>query len=306
VTGAIAAAGNVPAGRLQQLTEHLLRAAGCDPAEAKVVAEHLVGADLSGHDSHGIGLLATYVANVQRGLLVPNAELRTVRDDGAFLSLDGARGFGQRLALEAVARAIERVHETGVVVLTLANSHHRPHRPLCGRMCRGRPVLVLPRQRCRPAAAGGAAWRHRRAPVHQPADARSAAWGRTATGDSELLAGGLGSGHTTQPAHPRSGAITNNLFGIVWDPVRMTGSDGIGTAQREMQALVSHVKGSPPSDPARPVQVAGDPERAALVRRGREGIPLDPTTRGELLDAGEALGLARASLVALLEGDSGV
>ncbi len=37
---------------------------------------------------------------------------------------DGQRGYGRRVAGEAMAMAIERCRQAGVVVLTLANAHH--------------------------------------------------------------------------------------------------------------------------------------------------------------------------------------
>jgi len=37
-------------------------AAGCAMAEGQLVAEHLVEANLTGHDSHGVGMVAPYCA----------------------------------------------------------------------------------------------------------------------------------------------------------------------------------------------------------------------------------------------------
>jgi uncharacterized oxidoreductase len=50
--------------------------------------------------------------------------VKVVKDDGAFLMFDGQRGFGRRVAGEAIAAAMARARETGVAVATLANSHH--------------------------------------------------------------------------------------------------------------------------------------------------------------------------------------
>ena len=43
---------------LTQLSLTLLRAFGCNDEEANIVANHLVKANLSGHDSHGIGTVS--------------------------------------------------------------------------------------------------------------------------------------------------------------------------------------------------------------------------------------------------------
>jgi uncharacterized oxidoreductase len=101
-----------------------LRRSGSYDHEASLVAAHLVRANLTGHDSHGAGMLPAYVRNVQAGLLRPNTAARLVRDDGAILVFDGQRGYGQRVAAEAMDAAIGRCAETGLVAMALRNAHH--------------------------------------------------------------------------------------------------------------------------------------------------------------------------------------
>lgn len=88
------------------------------------MASSLVRSNLMGHDSHGVGLVPTYVRHIIDGLLKPNTPVECVRDDGAILMFDGHRGFGRRVAGEAMTAAIERCRTTGVVLMTLRNSHH--------------------------------------------------------------------------------------------------------------------------------------------------------------------------------------
>ena len=110
--------------RLRQLTATIIARGGSEPAEAALVAGHLVDANLAGHDSHGVGLIPHYVRHLKEGLVVPNTGVKVTKDDGAFLMFDGQRGFGRRVAGEAMAAAMARARETGVAVMTLANSHH--------------------------------------------------------------------------------------------------------------------------------------------------------------------------------------
>ena len=109
---------------LQRVLCEILRKAGSDEYEAGLVAGHLVRANLTGHDSHGAGMLPQYVRNVQAGLLVPGTPARLVRDDGSILVFDGQRGYGQRVAAESMDAAIRRCRETGLVVMALRNAHH--------------------------------------------------------------------------------------------------------------------------------------------------------------------------------------
>ncbi len=53
-----------------------------------------------------------------------NQAPHTVLDAGALLVIDARRGFGQRMAADAVRRAIERARELGACVLALRNSSH--------------------------------------------------------------------------------------------------------------------------------------------------------------------------------------
>ena len=59
---------------LERLVSAIFAAAGSEPAEARAVSEHLVEANLVGHDSHGVIRIAPYVNWVREGKLVPNRE----------------------------------------------------------------------------------------------------------------------------------------------------------------------------------------------------------------------------------------
>lgn len=104
--------------------EAVYRVLGSSPREASQVARGLVQANLCGHDSHGIRLTTQYVANVRAGHAVPNAELGTIVDSGALVSLDGGKGFGQATGEAAMSLAIERARRYGCAVVGLANTHH--------------------------------------------------------------------------------------------------------------------------------------------------------------------------------------
>lgn len=110
--------------RLYAFTREIVTAMGSAPAEADEVADHLVRANLAGHDSHGVGMLPTYVEIHRLGLLVCNQKLQTEVDAGALLVFDAGRGFGQRMAADAVRQALARARETGACVLALRNSSH--------------------------------------------------------------------------------------------------------------------------------------------------------------------------------------
>ena len=156
------------ADRLRRVTSTIVKAGGSALEEADLVATHLVAANLAGHDSHGVGMIPTYVRHMHAGLVVPNTRAKIVKDDGPTLMFDGLRGYGRSVAEQAMTAAIERCRQTGVVAMTLANAHHIGRVGAYGEMASGSgPRLAALRQRHRPSRDRGAVPRHRRALRHQ-------------------------------------------------------------------------------------------------------------------------------------------
>ena len=114
----------IPAARLRLLAKHVMQRLGSAPAEAELVARHLVRANLTGHDSHGVGALAWYVPRIRGGHAVLNQTLRTLVDEGAMLLFDADRGLGQRMAEQATRAAMARAAALGACVMGLRNSFH--------------------------------------------------------------------------------------------------------------------------------------------------------------------------------------
>ena len=85
----------IPADRLTATVQRVFAAAGSAEEEAAIVADHLVEANLRGHDSHGIGLIANYLRNLGQGKAKVNEKGHVVSDSGSMIVYDGARGWGQ-------------------------------------------------------------------------------------------------------------------------------------------------------------------------------------------------------------------
>ena len=109
---------------LQAWVAGILGQAGAPTAFADQVAANLVLANLSGHDSHGVGMAPRYVDAIREGGLKPQATPRIVLDTGPLLNLDGQQGFGQITGDQAMRWGIERAQQHGVCLVTLSNSHH--------------------------------------------------------------------------------------------------------------------------------------------------------------------------------------
>ena len=114
----------IPAAELRAVVARVVQAAGSSEKEAQTVAHNLVLANLSGHDSHGVGMLPRYVDAVLEGGLIPNSSVRVTLDGGAMLALDGQRGYGQTVGEQAMHMGIERAQQHGSCIMTLGQSHH--------------------------------------------------------------------------------------------------------------------------------------------------------------------------------------
>jgi uncharacterized oxidoreductase len=114
----------IPAEKLRAAVQYLVAGFGSEAREIKLVTENLVQANLTGHDSHGVGMLPRYTDAYLEGGLKPNAHIKTCMDSGAMLALDGQTGFGQVIGHETMELGIARAKEHGSCIVALGNSHH--------------------------------------------------------------------------------------------------------------------------------------------------------------------------------------
>lgn len=109
---------------LRALVQDMITAAGWGAAEASETAEHLVLANLSGHDSHGVGMLPLYFQSLADGNLSPRSQPATRLDAAPFLIIDAAVALGQPTARTAVDRAAGMAKAGGVAILNVLDAHH--------------------------------------------------------------------------------------------------------------------------------------------------------------------------------------
>jgi hydroxycarboxylate dehydrogenase B len=113
----------------------VFEAAGSEADEARLVADHLIEANLRGHDSHGVGMIPTYLRNLANGTVVANRKGRIVSENGSLIVYNGERAWGQIAAREATMVAIAKARETGVAVVALRNPHHIGRVGTYGEIC---------------------------------------------------------------------------------------------------------------------------------------------------------------------------
>jgi hydroxycarboxylate dehydrogenase B len=113
-----------PAAQLRATIARIIAAAGSSAEESRQVADNLVLANLSGHDSHGVGMVPRYIEAVLEGGLKPNTGVAVKLDAASLLALDGQRGYGQVVGEQAMRLGMTRAQDTGSCVMALANAHH--------------------------------------------------------------------------------------------------------------------------------------------------------------------------------------
>jgi uncharacterized oxidoreductase len=110
--------------KLQDLVRDIFVAAGCSAEEGRRIGKFLVGANLAGHDSHGVTRVPRYIAWKREGLIHADQKVEVLVDTPVLAVLDGKYGFGQTVAPQAVEIGIEKCRAMGLSAIGLRNSGH--------------------------------------------------------------------------------------------------------------------------------------------------------------------------------------
>jgi L-lactate dehydrogenase len=102
----------------------LVERAGVRHDMAVDVADVLVTADLLGHTTHGLALLAPYLVEIERGTMTRSGEPDIVSDHPAAQTWDGRRLPGPWLTLRALAAAAKMAAVNGTGTVVIRRSHH--------------------------------------------------------------------------------------------------------------------------------------------------------------------------------------
>lgn len=114
----------IAADKLQTIAATLLEGAGASAEEAAIVSRHSVGANLAGHDSHGIIQIPVYIDRVKKDHIVPGAEFEIVRETPVTTVIDGHWGFGYVVSERAMRITIDKAKKNGVAATTVFRQSH--------------------------------------------------------------------------------------------------------------------------------------------------------------------------------------
>ena len=109
---------------LEAMVARLFVSAGCGEEEAHVIADHLVEANLAGHDSHGVIRVPIYLQWMRESKLFANRSLKVLVDTESLTVADGQLGFGQWTGKQSVTIGIEKCRRQGLALVALRNCAH--------------------------------------------------------------------------------------------------------------------------------------------------------------------------------------
>ncbi len=114
----------VQASQLKKICEGLLIGSGANEEDASIISRHSIGANLAGHDSHGIIAIPTYVERVKRGHIVPGAPFDILQDTPTTTVIDGNWGYGYVVSERAMKMTIKKAKQSGMAAATVFRQSH--------------------------------------------------------------------------------------------------------------------------------------------------------------------------------------
>ncbi|MEO8754602.1 MAG: malate/lactate/ureidoglycolate dehydrogenase [Casimicrobiaceae bacterium] len=114
----------IGAAELRAFVAAAFRAAGSNAAEATIVGDHLVDANLAGHESHGVIRVSKYLDWHANGMVLANQHAVIVRESPCNAILDGQFGYGQVIGYEAMELAIGKARQSGLCAVAIRNAGH--------------------------------------------------------------------------------------------------------------------------------------------------------------------------------------
>jgi uncharacterized oxidoreductase len=115
---------SIAASTLIEFATDLLAGSGVPRGDAQVVATSLVGANLRGHDSHGVMRVLQYVEFIERGEIRMGVDLRVVQETPALVVCDGQWGLGQVQSHRLLDLLAPKARALGVAIGAARNCGH--------------------------------------------------------------------------------------------------------------------------------------------------------------------------------------
>lgn len=114
----------IAAPALTDFAARLFVAAGVPAEDAGTIADNLVGANLRGHDSHGVMRIPQYLGFLEKGQYQTGIELKVERETPAVVVCDAGWGFGQVQAHRLLDKVMAKARALGLGAGAMRNCGH--------------------------------------------------------------------------------------------------------------------------------------------------------------------------------------
>lgn len=114
----------IPADKLSALGIAIFQKLGCDTDIARMVADHLVEASLSGMESHGFMRVIQYAEQMESGYMIPSNRPSLKQNVRGAWIVDGNDGIGIPAVHLAVEKGVELAKVNGMSVVAVENCGH--------------------------------------------------------------------------------------------------------------------------------------------------------------------------------------
>ena len=114
----------VDAEEARTFAQNVLIGNGVPPANASIVANCLVAADLRGVDTHGVNRIPSYMARVRQGVLDAGVSPEVKKVTPVVAQVDARNGFGFLAARLGMETAIDMAREFGIGMVSVKHSNH--------------------------------------------------------------------------------------------------------------------------------------------------------------------------------------
>lgn len=115
---------NYTATHLKTVTEDIFKGAGAHPDLATEMGEALVGANLAGHDSHGVIRIPAYISLIAAGKLDPKARPTIIEETANSALIDGNWTFGHVAAKYGTDVAIKKAKQSKTAIVSIVRCNH--------------------------------------------------------------------------------------------------------------------------------------------------------------------------------------
>ncbi|HDM45122.1 MAG TPA: Ldh family oxidoreductase, partial [Candidatus Bathyarchaeota archaeon] len=110
--------------QLYELGMRIFLGFGVDEEDARCVMDHLIQANLMGHDSHGVVRIKDYVNEIKEGKINVKVKPEIIHETETTAIIDGRWQFGQVIAKMGMETAIRKAEEHYVGAVGLIHCNH--------------------------------------------------------------------------------------------------------------------------------------------------------------------------------------